>query len=280
MKILGIVTSYFPELMTLERNINTYISGVDRLIIWENTMSGQSRINELADKLNNPKVELRTTGENEYLAKPFNICVKEAILEGYTHILTMDQDSFFEENDFSKFISCVKSNNNPNVMMFTSSKSENQAIEADEIEVENAITSGTIYKIDIFEKIGLFREDFMIYMIDIEFSMRVKANGYKIVAYPKIILNHNTGYALKNKIGLRIDNYSAQSTYYIIRNVILNWKIYPEKFRISEKLKFFKYKVIYRTLKIFFEPSPFKKLIAIYMGLLHGLIGKSGKYII
>ena len=278
MKIVGIVSTYFPELIDLERNINSYLSEVDHLIIWENTPEDKSNIDHLISKLDNNKIELRKTGRNEFLAYPFNECIKWAEGKGYTHILTMDQDSFFEENKFAAFVSLVEKCNTPNVMVYASAKTENKQILVDEIEIENTITSGTIYKLEVFEKIGYFREDFLIYMIDIEFGMRVRANGYKIICFPRIILNHFTGYARVNNLGLKIDHYSAQSTYYIIRNVMLNWKLYPGKFNRKEKLRFFKYKIGYRTIKLPFEKNSFLKLKAIYIAFFHGLIGKSGRY--
>lgn len=278
MKLLAIISTYFPNLEELQWNIKTYLPGVDHLIIWENTPKEKSKINIVVEKLNDTKVEVRTTGKNEFLAYPFNKCIEWAQENDFTHILTMDQDSCFEGTGFSEFVNKVGSNTDNSTMVFCPAKTENQLIDSNEIEVDNTITSGTIYKVDVFEKIGYFREDFLIYMIDIEFGMRVKKKGYKILCYPRILLNHFTGYAQKNKLGLRIDNYSAQSTYYIIRNVILNWNLYPDKFNKKEKLTFYKYKIVYRTLKIVFEPQPLKKLKAIYLGLFHGLTGKSGIY--
>jgi rhamnosyltransferase len=278
MRIFGILTSYFPDLYELENNIRSYISELDLLIIWENTPKEQSRISDLIDKLKNPKIEVRTTGENEYLAKPFNECIEWAEKEGFTHMLTMDQDSHFLDSGFTNFINKIESNKDSQVMMFCPAKTENKFIDKDEMEVENSITSGTVYKMELFARIGCFREDFLMYMVDIEFGMRVRKFGYKIICYPRILLNHYTGYAQNNKLGWKINNYSPQSTYYIVRNVILNWQLYPEKFSAKEKLAFYKYKIGYRTIKIFFESQPFKKLKAIYMGLFHGLTGKSGRF--
>lgn len=278
MKLLGVVTAFHPNTDEFLRNIRSYISGVDQLIIWDNTPGGNQSLDEIILAERNSKITIRRSGINEFLAKPFNICINEAISNHYTHILTMDQDSFFSSDSFEKLIEKVRSCTENDVMIFCPAKTENQFIDKEEIDVENTITSGTIYKLGIFEKAGFFREDFLIYMIDIEFGMRVRKLGYKIRCYPRILLNHYTGYAKKNRLGLQIDNYSAQSTYYIIRNVILNWKLYPEHFSSKEKRTFYRYKIVYRTLKIIFEPQPLKKLRAIYTGLIHGLTGRSGLY--
>ena len=85
-KYFAVVSSYFPNLDELEENIKSYLSWVDKLIIWENTPIGESKINVLIEKLNNDKIEVRTTGQNEYLAKPFNFCIQWAKEAGFTHI--------------------------------------------------------------------------------------------------------------------------------------------------------------------------------------------------
>lgn len=278
MKLIGIVTTYNPKCQEFIQNINSYITEIEHLIIWDNTPGGSKELVENLRKTKYTNIELRANGQNDYLAEPFNICIKEAIENGYTHILTMDQDSYFEARGFNEYIEKVASDTDSSVMAFCPAKTENTLIDKDKVEVENSITSGTIYKLEIFEKIGYFREDFLIYMIDIEFSMRIRKNGYKILCYPRLLLNHHTGYAKQNKFGLLINNYSAQSTYYIIRNIILNWRLYPNKISRKEKLFFFKYKIGYRAIKLIFEPDPFKKLKAIYLGVIHGLTGKSGLY--
>lgn len=279
MKLLAVVSTYFPNLEELERNIKSYLPWVDHLIIWENTPEEKSEIKLLVEKLHDTKVEVRTTGKNEFLAYPFNICIKWAQENNFTHILTMDQDSCFKENQFENFMSLVAKHSDESTVAFTTNKDESVNNEsADEIEVENTITSGAIYKLEVFEKIGYFREDFLIYMIDIEFGMRIKLHNYRIICFPKVVLQHSGGYAQVNKFGLRIDHYSAQSSYYIIRNVMLNWRLYADQFSLKDKLIFLKYKIGYRTAKLPFEKKPLLKLKAIYIAFFHGLIGKSGRY--
>jgi rhamnosyltransferase len=277
-KVLGVVTSFYPNIEELERNINSYLPWIEHLIIWENTLKEDSRINQLTAKLQTSKAEVRTTGQNEFHASPFNQCIRWAEGNGYTHMLTMDQDSFFTGEDFAKLIEFVENNKDNNIAVFTAAKNIDKKLNGDIVEVENAATSGTIYSIDVFRKVGFFREDFLIYMVDIEFGIRVCENGFKIACLPEIVLNHNAGYAKKSKMGLLIDYYSAQSTYYIIRNTLLTWKLYPNKFPLRERINFFRYKIIYRTIKIVFEPDKIQKLKAIYTGLYHGLIGKAGRY--
>jgi len=272
-KLCAIVTSYYPNLEELEQNIRSYLSDVDKLIIWENTPKNESRINELVKKLNNEKIEVRTTGRNEYLAKPFNICIEWAKQNGYTHILTMDQDSCFAKYEFGAYkekVAALSKDESIAIFAPTTNKTDQKEPDIIYINKGSVYTSGAIYRREMFDKIGGFREDFAIYCLDPEICIRARKNNYKVIKFPQIYMKHTEGYRTK-KLGLTINNYSAQSTYFYIRNNILFWKIYPTDFQLSVKFNFIKYHVIYRIAKIGFEKNRTAKLKAIFLGILHGI---------
>jgi rhamnosyltransferase len=130
MKIVAIVTSYYPDAKNLEYNIKSYLPWIDRLIIWENTPAEKSIIKQLIDRFQNDKIEVRTTGKNEFLAFPFDETIRWAQKQGYTHLLTMDQDSYFKEDSFGQFIERIKTFNDDSVGIFaptTSRKSEKES---------------------------------------------------------------------------------------------------------------------------------------------------------
>ena len=278
MKIIGIVSSYYSDIIEFERNINSYISGLDYLIIWENTPNEKSQVKQLVEKFNSTKIEVRTTHKNEFLAYPFNTCIKWAEQNGFTHVITLDQDSYFNDGDFNLFLNQIENEKSEKIAIYTPSININKN-DSNKIEkIKFAFTSGSVHPINIFKKVGYFREDFLIYAIDVEFSFRVRENEYTIIRYPNVILNHTMGYAKKNKLGLLINNYSAISTYFIIRNTLIMWKDYPNEFSRFDKNSFVKYKIIYRLLKLVFESNRLLKIKAILVGTYHGLIRRAGSY--
>jgi len=278
MKILGIVSSYYSDIAEFERNINSYLQGLDYLIIWENTPKDKSQLDVLVRKLNNAKIEVRTTNRNEFLAYPFNTCINWAERNDFTHVLTLDQDSYFEKGDFNLFLNQVKDEKLKDIAIYTPSINSNINSLQNAEKIKFAFTSGSIHPIEIFKKVGYFREDFLIYAIDVEFSFRVRRNSYSIIRYPNIILNHTMGYAKKNKLGFLINNYSALSTYFIIRNTLIMWNEYPNEFTKNDRISFIRYKIVYRLLKIGFESNCLLKIKAIFMGTYHGLIKRTGNY--
>lgn len=276
-KLCAVVSSYFPDIDELERNICSYLHWIDKLIIWENTPKTESRIYKLTEKLNNDKIEIRTTGQNEYLAKPFNICVGWAKENGYTHILTMDQDSRFENGHFERYVEQISQLNNDSIAVYAPNF-QNLEKKSEVLEMDVVITSGAVIPLKVFNYVGLFNEDFLIDRVDTEFCFRARSKGLKVICFTNISLIHKLGFEKKNSIGFKVNNYSAQRTYYIIRNQILLKKLYPRFITLNDEIIFYKYKVIYRFAKLIFEIDRIRKCKAIFLGLIHGYLSKKGRF--
>ena len=192
-------------------------------------------------------------------------------------MLTMDQDSRFNENCFPQFINYIRNSENHSVAVFCSNY-DNLDQTKESIELWAAITSGSIYPLAMFSNELRFREDFLIDVIDVEYCLHAREKGYKTLCFTGVRLVHELGYAKKTKFKFELNNYSAQRTYYIIRNIRLNWHLHPGEIPPKAKYNFYKYKVIYRIAKIMFEDHSLLKCKAIFLGLLHGKLLKGGKY--
>ena len=189
----------------------------------------------------------------------------------------MDQDSRFENGHFEKYLTQITQLNNDLVAIYAPN-TQNFELMPEPLERDFVITSGTISPLIIFDKVGFLYEDFLIYHIDTEFCMRVRSKGFKIIVFTNISLVHNEGYKRQMKIGFVLNNYSAQSTYYIIRNSILLWKLYPDNVTLKEKFTFYKFKIVFRLAKIVFEDDSLRKIKAIFLALIHGYSSKKGRY--
>lgn len=278
MKILGIISCYYTDINDLLTNIQSFINDIDHLIIWENTPTAGSKLASCTELKTHEKIEIRTTGKNEYLAYPFNLCIQWASDNGYTHILTMDQDSRFESDHFRKYIQLIKNYPFPDVAMFAPSSNSRHPVEKSASEVIYTFLSGAVYPVSVFRSLGGFNEQLAIDGIDTDYCLKARKNGYKTIVFKDIFLNHKLGYRSKNKLGLTIVSYSAQRSYYFIRNTFWLWKEYPESFTIQERKRFIKYRVVFRLLKIVFEKKAFKKFMAILIAVYHDKINKSGRY--
>ena len=278
MKILGVISAFYPNIDELESNINSFLSGLDRLIIWENTPEKESTINALVNKFGAGKIEVCTTGQNEYLAYPFNQCIRRAQSEGYTHVLTMDQDSCFAKGHFEKYIKSVENYRQTNVAVFGPSSNSREQVKLFVEEVDHIFISGAIFPVDTFLEQGGFNEELVIDSIDSDYCFRCKNNNLQTVVFKDVFLQHQMGYRYKHWSGLIIVPYSAQRTYYFLRNTLWLWKQYPQYFTESYKRSFVKYRIVFRLLKIAFEKNSFKKIFSIFAAIYHSKKNKLGRY--
>ena len=91
MKILGIVTLYNPP-KEVGENLSSYAPFLDGLYLWDNTAGG-SNVDSLLPPEVAKRVLMHRRGRNVGIAMALNAAIDLALKEGYTHLLTMDQDS-------------------------------------------------------------------------------------------------------------------------------------------------------------------------------------------
>lgn len=276
MNIIGVVTTYFPDLKKLQANISTYLEQLDFLFIWENTPKEKSRVADFFK--GQEKIIIRTTGDNEGIAKDLNAIAQWAIGHGYEYVLTMNQDSSFSPGDFPKYLEIVSQNDRDDIGLWTPAYKNIKSAEL--LDKEITMTSGSIVKTSILQTCGFFSEELFIDLVDSEYCFRIRNKHYRIVQVSPIVLNHQLGYKKVNRWGIVTINYSALRTYYIVRNWFLVYKQYPEQLLAAcgPKRKFYTYTLFYRTIKIIlFEDHKISKLKALFLGIYHGLCGKGGK---
>lgn len=276
--IVGIVSSYYPDLDDFLKNINSYLPWIDKLIIWENTPRKDSNIHTIVEQLNSDKVEVRTSGKNEYLAGPLNECISSVKDQGFSHVLTMDQDSSFAPGNFEHYRALVENYPSKNVAAFGPNSQYRTQQNVEIGEVENIFLSGAIYPMENLIRLNGFDEELAIDCIDTDYCYRASENNYKIMLMYGVLLNHQIGYRYKHWSGLIIAPYSAQRTYYFLRNTFWMWKKYPKYFDRPYKMSFIRYKLVYRSLKIFLEKDSIRKLRAISCALWHFKTKRLGRF--
>lgn len=274
MKLIAVVVAYYPDLTEAILNIHQYIDFVDQLIIWENTPIKDRSSHKIVLTDNEDKVIYLGTDKNEGIAYALNRSIEWAINRGYTHILTMDQDSFFYNFDSYKRI-INKNLSEQTLTIYSPNTNDMFSTQSDVVEVEYSITSGSIFNLSIFDKIGLFREDFFIDAVDLEFCIRAKRRyNYSTFIVCNAHLKQSFGNLDRTTIGFKSNNYSAFRTFFIARNNIWLWKEYPE-IHSYQMFKFlFGESIFKRPMKILLgesdKYSKFKSLFkGIYLGLIH-----------
>jgi rhamnosyltransferase len=275
MKLAAIVVTYYPDVDETIAFIKKYIHDVERLIIWENTpQADQSRyLIELPEFEN--KIERMTTGRNEGIGLALNRGVDWALEHHFTHLLTMDQDSCFDGEDFKSYVNIVEKNELDESIVIFSPKLPAVVLplEKEIIDIRFTITSGSIINLATFAIVGPFRSDFFIDAIDTEYSIRASSMGYRTVVVPSVVLVQRFGDARKTVLGFMSSDYSAFRTYHMVRNHIIVWRLFPRLFSFSDAFKVY---VFQRLVKIaLVEDQKWLKLKSVFRGVVDGIRKKT-----
>lgn len=282
MKLLAIVIVYYPD-ETVANHIRSYLPVLDRLIVWDNTPAGDRTSFGFGPE-EETKIVRMGTGKNVGIGTALNTAVAYGRENGFTHLLTMDQDSSFAPGDAVRYKAAAEAYGDDGVACFGAGYRQDApppvtgAADAGWQEVIENITSGSIFPLAVFERTGLFREDFFIDAIDNEFCFRARHQGYKIPQATAIRMRHKLGYAetvpfLWGKCFLL--NYSPARTYYIVRNHLLVRRMYPD----YQPLYFVRDHIVYRAAGILLkETEKWKKIRAIGLGLFHAWRKRTGEY--
>jgi len=274
MKLLAVTITFHPDINLLANNISRYLGCVEHLIIWDNG----GDYDQLAQMKLGDKTEIMGVGKNVGIAYAANRAVEWGIKHGYSHILTMDQDSTWD--NFESYRDHIINSSQEGVAMYS------PTIRIGSVTVDfkgiSCFTSGAVMPLDIFKELGLYREDYEIDNVDTEFCYRCRAAGYKIEFLPDILF-HELGHP-KIIWGNRVAfNYSPYRLYHITRNELKIWKDY-RNVPIAKVLPKF-YKVNYRILLlanniILGESNKIQKLKAIAKGYWEGIIYNPKKKVI
>lgn len=262
-KLATVVVCWYPN-DELLLNIASYFAGSDCLIIWDNTPGGSS----LIDSIDNAIV-LNHGKQNMGLAYAYNRAIELAGQNGSTHIMTMDQDSRFD--NFELFRDKVKCY--PESMVCPSI---NEHL-LDDTVVPHAAQSGCVFPLDMIKKVGGFREDFFIGMVDVEMQLKAQESGYKIIQAGGCHLIHHIGSERKVSFwghSISVSDYSPLRHYYDSRNRILMWKEFPQDYNCKGKVKHMFGRLKVMTKILLFENNKASKSIAIIRGTWNGLLNR------
>ncbi len=219
MKIAGVVILYNPP-KEIFSNIRSYIDSIDYLYVFDNSSIG----NDYLPEKYHHKSRYIHSGENNGIAKCLNQAINLAKNDNFNYLLTMDQDSSFDENDLNEYLGLVNNEiNHEFISMFGIryyAKKENTENQTTYNQL--LITSGSIINLKIASSIDGFDENLFIDGVDTEFCLKSFKNGLKTVLYPQICLKHLLGEEINvispflKKETRKLHN--PLRLYYIVRN--------------------------------------------------------------
>jgi len=148
-------------------------------------------------------------------------------------------------------------------------------------EVKFIITSGSLIAIDVYEKIGPFREDLFIDFVDIEYCLRARIKGFKIFQLLDLSIQHSIGSVTMHKLlwgYTGTSNHSPLRRYFMMRNNIFvareyifsdpAWALNSIYLRLKSTI-----------LMILFEKQRMLKLKYSIYGIIDGIMGNISRNI-
>lgn len=251
MKIASTVIVYNPDIDVIA-NINTYLPFSDIVYVMDNsTIDLTDEIKSFFDKTS--KIKYVSMNGNKGIAKALKDASDLAISDGFDYLLTMDQDSKFPTNDYP-IINKYLENSDSDIgilsvnFLKTGGKDKEKIIEQ-----EWVITSGSFLCLEAYKTTKGFDEDLFIDLVDNDICYKLTKNGYKIMQFENIFLDHKLGtrhveFKLFGKKRLDMDCHSPIRYYYIYRNLNYLSKKYPSQFYKKELKKYNLFKMSIRIL--------------------------------
>ncbi|HEX5153353.1 MAG TPA: glycosyltransferase family 2 protein [Parafilimonas sp.] len=256
MKIAACVILYNPE-DAVEKNIYSYIHHVEKVYVIDNSEHKNYASQFLSAYIS--KVRFIHDGNNEGIAKRLNQACTLAVQDKFEYLLTMDQDSCFEQSTVERYLTCIGEYiEKESTSMFGINHEQNlQKADCVFSKTSSLITSGSIINLAAYKDIGSFDENLFIDFVDTEYCFRSILKGYDVVLFPNIFMHHEIGKttrhrSLKNLKSSKRSIHSAARLYYMIRNHFYLSKKYKDHF--AQQLSISKKDILNRIKnKLFYD---------------------------
>ena len=276
MKISTTVIWYNPDNKNIE-NIKTYLNYFEKLFIIDNSQNNNKGLVEI---LESTKVEyIYNKGKNLGIASALNLVCEKSIKEGFSWILTMDQDSYFDSKNVEEYLKTFSQIENKNIGIVSPCHIlKNDIVKMDEdkkfMDVDRVMTSGNLLNLSAWKKVGKFDENLFIDEVDNEMCYRMIEKGYQIKQLNKIKMCHELGNLEKRSFFFKkisILNHNYVRKYYMMRNKLYIFKNY-RKYRLR-----YIYYILNDFFKvIFYEKDKIRKLRFMFKGIKDFFKNKMG----
>ena len=249
--VAAVVVTYRPD-AAVSDNLRAVLAQVDRAIVVDNG-SPADAVAAVARALDEApdRSALIRNADNQGLAAAQNAGIRAALDWGADFVLLLDQDSRPEPGMVPAMLAALAADSDPasigllapNVQDADQTRPTRYLISRDGAErrIEAfgtapvldgllfAIASGSLIPAAVLGEVGGMRDDFFIDYVDVEFSLRLRRHGYRILAVRGARLRHRLGAYEERKLLWRtvaVTHHSALRRYYQYRNRVRTLRLY------------------------------------------------------
>lgn len=301
--VCAVVVTYIPDIHVLRELLMALSPQVACVQIVDNSPRSDIRVPALLNELNLDNTYLLRLGDNLGIARALNDGVKAAVAMGASHFLLCDQDSLPASDMVAGLLRAQAELLSQGVRLgaigptFTDAHTgmtfpfqvevpgnvfySHKCSSSEDYLVDSLtlITSGCLIPVEAWASVGPMREDFFIDYVDIEWSYRARAAGFKLFGTAWASMLHRMGDAQLRVwfFGWRKESaYSPLRVYYRVRNFIglcksdfmpLRWKVRNGWYTMG---------VVYT--QAIFGRARLSSLLMAVRGIRDGVRGLMGRY--
>lgn len=299
----AVIVTYFPDRDVLSGLLVALSTQVDKIYVIDNTPSSCPRIEVILDALSLSNVALSRLGGNYGIAKALNVGIGLARASGASHVLFSDQDSLPAADMVARLLQSMQelvaqgakvgavaptfTDRNTGITFPFQAEVAGKFFYGHArpdawqpvTEALTLITSGTLVPVEVFDDVGMMREDFFIDHVDIEWSHRARSLGWRLYGTCNSTMLHCMGedYLRVWYFGWRRESaYGPLRMYYRIRNFIAICKSQYIDTRWKLRNSWYCLGVVYSH--VVFGRERLRHCMMAWHGLRDGLIGRMGPY--
>lgn len=276
--VLAVVVTYQPDPF-LERNLRALESQTDLVVVVDNGSANVAYVQAVAESVG---CRFINNQGNLGVAAAFNQGIATAMNEGYSWVITFDQDSLAPPGLVAGLLDLYRHHPRRNEIGVVAPTHRDRGTgdsyyqrgdRLDEDEgwriVRSCISSGCLVPTAVYVQIGGLDESLFIDFVDHDFCMRCRAKGLLVLESTRHVLEHSIGAAIARRVlGKRLifTNHLPVRHYYMTRNQL---EVYRRNLGVDFfwSTRGFFFQTVTAVLVLIYEEQRHEKLKAMLEGL-------------
>lgn len=261
--VCAVIVTFNPD-DDFYQNVIILKEQVGKVVVVDNNSDNIDKIERFVCE---NEVALIKNKQNLGIAKAMNQGAKFAIDNGFSFLLTMDDDSILSNDCVLKMLNVI--DNNEKNIVCVGANYKQLDFEGEYILKDMVISSGNLTKLSVYQEVGGFKDELFIDCVDFDFCLKIKSAGYNVAIVKNAKMQHKLGEPIQVKtfFGKKdIVQHTAFRYYYIYRNGRYIYIKYHKEFKtFCCHLRYRNFKHI--ILVILFHKDKMAKLKAIAKGI-------------
>ena len=272
---IGMLTVLYNPKKEYIQNIKQFCRGIESLIIVDNSPTCNENLVKESFGSEIDIIYLYQDGQNLGLCKAINVGMEELIDRGYKWGLYVDQDSRYCNDILPIYEKAINSHSGTIGVLGPQHEFDRRRLKrrSGYKEKEWLMTSGCLFNLGVFNSIGGFDERIFLDGLDVEYCLRCRKMGYKVIQCREAIVHHHPANTKELNLGIIKLKYGWDRPvryYYKVRADVYMLKNYVSLYCVADLIvKFIKIITLFDEKKVY--------LNAYRNGMRDALVGRFGE---